>query len=155
MIDIGKKCDYGAYTVIFKHFAKRKTYFLANLYHSTLDPYTKFQQKVKHCSSLSYTYRAIMNKAALTRYRYTNRSLFSVADPDRDPVLFDPWIRDVQKIRIWIRYEQPGSYFSEPNQFFGLQYLYSLMCIRDPGLKKFESGIRDGKKSDPGSGMFP
>jgi hypothetical protein len=27
------------------------------------------------------------------------------------------------------------------------------MRIRDPGWKKFGSGIRDGKKSDPGSGI--
>jgi hypothetical protein len=28
------------------------------------------------------------------------------------------------------------------------------MWIRDPGLKKFGSGIRDGKKSDLGSGII-
>ncbi len=27
------------------------------------------------------------------------------------------------------------------------------MRIRDPGIEKFGSGIRDGKKSDPGSGI--
>jgi hypothetical protein len=31
---------------------------------------------------------------------------------------------------------------------FGLKYLSSLMRIRDPGWKKFGSGIRDGKNSD-------
>jgi hypothetical protein len=41
---------------------------------------------------------------------------------------------------------------------FGLKYLYSLMRIRDPGWKKFGSGIeqiriREGKNSDPRSGM--
>jgi hypothetical protein len=43
-----------------------------------------------------------------------------------------------------IRDEQPGSYFQElRNQFFGLKYLHYLMRIRDPGWKKFGSGIRD------------
>jgi hypothetical protein len=37
--------------------------------------------------------------------------------------------------------------------FLGLKYLNSLMRIRDPGWKQFGSGIRDGKKSDPGSGI--
>jgi hypothetical protein len=50
-----------------------------------------------------------------------------------------------------IRDEKPGSYFLElRNQFFGLKYLNSLMRIRDPGWRQFRSGIRDGKKSDPG-----
>ncbi len=54
--------------------------------------------------------------------------------------LFDPWIRDPGRIRD----EQPGSYFRERrSQFFGLKYLNIL----------FGSGIRDGKKSDPVSGM--
>jgi hypothetical protein len=45
------------------------------------------------------------------------------------------------KVRIQIRDEQPGSYFMElTNYLFGFQYLNSLMRIRD------------GKKSDPGSG---
>jgi hypothetical protein len=56
-----------------------------------------------------------------------------------------------------IRDEQPGSYFLElRNHFFGflgLKYLNSLMRIRDPGWRKFGSGIRDGKKSDPGFGI--
>jgi hypothetical protein len=41
------------------------------------------------------------------------------------------------------------------NNFFGLKFLNSLMRIRDrdPGWKKFVSGIRDGKNSDPGSGI--
>jgi hypothetical protein len=36
--------------------------------------------------------------------------------------------------------------------FFGLKYLNSLMRIWDPGsgMEKFGSGIRCGKKSDPG-----
>ncbi len=54
--------------------------------------------------------------------------------------------------------EQPGSYFLEfRNHFFcfflGLEYLKSLMRIRDPGWRQFGSGIRDGKKSDLGSGI--
>jgi hypothetical protein len=34
--------------------------------------------------------------------------------------------------------------------FLGLKYLNSLMRIRDPGWRQFGSGVRDGKKSDPG-----
>jgi hypothetical protein len=35
---------------------------------------------------------------------------------------------------IWIRDEQPGSYFRElKKQFFGLKYSNSFMGIRDPG----------------------
>jgi hypothetical protein len=37
--------------------------------------------------------------------------------------------------------------------FWGLKYSNSLMRIRDPGWRQFGSGIRDGKKSDPGSGI--
>jgi hypothetical protein len=37
--------------------------------------------------------------------------------------------------------------------FFGLKYLNSVMRIRDPGWRQFGSGIRDGKKLDPGSGI--
>jgi hypothetical protein len=39
------------------------------------------------------------------------------------------------------------------NHFFGLKYLNSLMRIRDLGWKKFGSWIRDGRNSDPGSGI--
>jgi hypothetical protein len=50
--------------------------------------------------------------------------------------------------------EQPGSYFLELKNYFlffwGLKHLNSLMRIRDPGWRQFGSGIRDGKKSDPG-----
>ncbi len=52
-----------------------------------------------------------------------------------------------------IRNEQP--YFLElGNHFSVLKYLNSLIWIRypDSGWEKFGSGIRDGKKSDPGSG---
>ncbi len=56
-----------------------------------------------------------------------------------------------------IRDEQPGTNFLElRNHFFaflGLKYLNSLMRIRDPGWRQFGSGIRDGKMSDPGSGI--
>jgi hypothetical protein len=53
-----------------------------------------------------------------------------------------------------IRDEQPRSYFLElRNHFFGLKYLNSLVRIRDSGWEQFGSGIRDGKKSDTGSGI--
>jgi hypothetical protein len=68
--------------------------------------------------------------------------------------LVDPGIRVGKKVRIPIRDEQPGSYFREPrNNFFGLKYLNSLMRIRDQGWKNSGSRIRDGKNSDPGSGI--
>ncbi len=45
---------------------------------------------------------------------------------------------------IRIRYEQPGSYFRKLKKlFFGLKYLNPLIRIRDPGLEKVGSGIRD------------
>jgi hypothetical protein len=55
----------------------------------------------------------------------------------------------------------PGSGMNNPDHIFwsletifllflGLKYLNSLMRIRDPGWRQFGSGIRDGKKSDPG-----
>jgi hypothetical protein len=56
-----------------------------------------------------------------------------------------------------IRDEQPGSYFQELRNhfliFWGLKYLNSLMRILDPGTGMETVGIRDGKKSDPGSGI--
>jgi hypothetical protein len=49
-----------------------------------------------------------------------------------------------------IRDEQPGSYFLElRNHFLGIKYLNSLMQIR--GMETIR--IRDGKKSDPGTGI--
>jgi hypothetical protein len=42
---------------------------------------------------------------------------------------------------------------SGETNFFGLKYLNYLMRIRDLGWKKFGSGIKDGKHSDPGSGI--
>ncbi len=91
----------------------------------------------------------------------------SVADPDPGSgigYLFDPWIRDPGSgIRdgrksasgSGIRDEQPGSYFLElTNQFFcffgGLKYLNSLMRIRDPAWRQFESGIEKSRIRDPG-----
>jgi hypothetical protein len=56
-----------------------------------------------------------------------------------------------------IRDEQSGSYFLElRNHFFGffrVKILKFLLRIRDPGWRQFGSGIRDGKKSDPRSGI--
>jgi hypothetical protein len=51
-----------------------------------------------------------------------------------------------------IRDEQPGTYFLElRNHFLGVKILKFFDA--DPGWKKVGSGIRDGKKSDPGSEM--
>jgi hypothetical protein len=47
-----------------------------------------------------------------------------------------------KKSGIRIRDEEPGSYFRElKKRYFGLKYLNSLMWIRDPGWKKFGSGM--------------
>jgi hypothetical protein len=84
----------------------------------------------------------------------------SVADPDPGSgigYLFDPWIRDGRKSESGsgIRDEQPGSYFLELRNhffaFFGVKILK--FFDEDPGWRQFGSGIRDGKKSDPGSGI--
>jgi hypothetical protein len=62
-----------------------------------------------------------------------------------------------KKIRIRIRDEQQGSYFRVlRNHLYGvkkLKYINSFMRIRDPGWKKFGSGmekirIRDGKSQE-------
>jgi hypothetical protein len=56
--------------------------------------------------------------------------------------LFDPWIRDLG----WVKKQDPDPESGSGelrNQLFGLEYLYYLMRIRDPG----------GKNSDPGSVM--
>jgi hypothetical protein len=61
------------------------------------------------------------------------------------------------------QHQDPGSGMNNPDHIFksletifllflGLKYLNSLMRFRDPGWRQFGSGIRDGKKSDPGSG---
>jgi hypothetical protein len=51
-----------------------------------------------------------------------------------------------------IRDEQPGSYFLELRNhfvaFLGVKILK--FFDEDPGWRQFGSGIRDGKKSDPG-----
>jgi hypothetical protein len=53
-----------------------------------------------------------------------------------------------------IRDEQPGSHFLElRNHVFGLKYLNPLMRIRDPGWKKFRSGIRGPGWKEVGSGI--
>ncbi len=74
----------------------------------------------------------------------------------RDWVPFWPLDPGWEKVSIRIRDEQPGSYFLELRNhfllFWGLKFLNSLR-IRDPGWRQFGSGIRDGKKSDPGSGI--
>jgi hypothetical protein len=78
--------------------------------------------------------------------------------------LFDPWIRDPgsgmgrkSASGSEIQDEKLGSYFLElRNHFFGflgLKYLNSFMRIRDPEWRQVGSGIRDGKKSDPRSGI--
>jgi hypothetical protein len=75
----------------------------------------------------------------------------------RDPVLFDPWLRDPGWVksqdpdpgsRILIRDEQPESYFRElRNHFFGVKIL---KFFDDPGSGIEKIRIRDGKNSDPG-----
>jgi hypothetical protein len=56
------------------------------------------------------------------------------------------------------QHPDPGSGMNNPDYkelrnhfllFWGLKYLNSLR-IRDPRWRQFRSGIRDGKKSDPG-----
>jgi hypothetical protein len=62
------------------------------------------------------------------------------------------------------QHSDPGSGMNNPDHifssletifllFWGLKYFNSLMGIRDPGWRQLGSGIRDGKKSDPGSGI--
>jgi hypothetical protein len=49
-------------------------------------------------------------------------------------------IRDGKKVSIWIRDEQPGSYFLElRNHFFGVKILKFFDA--DPGWRQFGSGI--------------
>jgi hypothetical protein len=54
-----------------------------------------------------------------------------------------------------VRDEQPGSYFLElRNHFFGFFGVkIPKFFDADPGWRQLGSGIRDGKKSDPGSGI--
>ena len=86
--------------------------------------------------------------------------LCSVADPDPGSgigCLFDPGIRDGRKSAYGsgIRDEQPRSYFLQlRNHFFAFLGVKILKLFdEDPGWRHFGSGIRDGKKSDPGSGI--
>ncbi len=99
------------------------------------------------------------NKSAVLRIRIRD-----LGSGIRDWVPFWPLdpgsgIRDWRKSASGsgIRDEQPGSYFLELRNhfllFFWLKYLNSLMRIRDPGWRQFGSEIRDGKMSDPGSGI--
>jgi hypothetical protein len=91
----------------------------------------------------------------------SNRALIlesSVADPESGiGCLFDPWIRDGRKSASGsgIRNEQPGSYFLELRNhffaFFGVKILK--FFDEDPGSGIETVRIRDGKKSDPGSGI--
>jgi hypothetical protein len=60
-------------------------------------------------------------------------------------------IRDGKKSRSGMNI--PELIFDNSVSVFGVKnnrYLNSLMRIRDPGWRQFGSGIRDGKKSDPG-----
>jgi hypothetical protein len=84
----------------------------------------------------------------------------SVADPDPGSgigYLFDPWIRDGRKSASGsgIRDEQPGSCFVElRNHFFCfLGFKILKFFDEDPGSGMETVRIRDGKKSDPGSGI--
>jgi hypothetical protein len=84
-----------------------------------------------------------MNGADSEEDKNRKRFATSVVDPDRDPVSLRPLDHGSgmgKKIRIRNRDEQPGSYFRELRNNF-LKYLNSLMRIRDPGWKKFGSGI--------------
>ncbi len=68
-------------------------------------------------------------------------SLGSVADPN---LVSGGFLTPGSGIRI--RDEPPRSYFRELRNNFALKYSNSLMRIRDPGWKKFRSGI----KKNPG-----
>ncbi len=71
------------------------------------------------------------------RYRYRQRCGSGIR------CLFDPWIRNGQKIRIRIRDKLPSHiYEGLKKQFFMLKYFNSLMRIRDlrSGMEKFGSG---------------
>jgi hypothetical protein len=82
----------------------------------------------------------------------------------RDPVPFDPWIRDPgsrmgrkSASRSGIRDEQLGSYFLELRNhfliFLRLKYLTSLMRIRDPERRQVGSGMEKSWIRDRGSGI--
>jgi hypothetical protein len=60
----------------------------------------------------------------------------------------------MEKSRAGIRDENPESFFRELCiSFLSYKYLNSLMRIRIRDLFNPGSGIRDGKKTDPGSGI--
>jgi hypothetical protein len=57
------------------------------------------------------------------------------------------------RIRDGIRDEQPGSYILElRNHFFVVKILKFFDADAGSGIEKFGTGIRQGKKSDPGYG---
>jgi hypothetical protein len=72
--------------------------------------------------------------------------------------LFDTWIRDPG----WVKSQDPdpGSRINYPDHIFkSLETIFWVKILKfsdadpGPGWKKFGSGIRDGKKSDLGSGI--
>jgi hypothetical protein len=62
--------------------------------------------------------------------------------------LFDPWIQDPGWLKVWIRDEQPGSYFRELRNINILKFFDA-----DPGSGIEKMRIRDGKNSERGSGI--
>ncbi len=100
------------------------------------------------------------SKKILLIHRYCKyRSLvkFSVADPDPGLGAFltpGSGIRDGRKSASGsgIQNEQPGSYFKELRNHFFAFFGVKLLKFFDegPGWRQFGSGIRNGKKSDPG-----
>jgi hypothetical protein len=79
----------------------------------------------------------------------------SVADPDQGSGAFlIPGSGMGRKSASGSGMNNPDHIFqSLETIFLRLKYLYFLMWIPDPGWRQFGSGIRDGKKSDPGSGI--
>ncbi len=62
----------------------------------------------------------------------------------RDPVLFDPWIQDGQKVSVRIQDEQPELYFLQLRNFFGCFGVKILIFFdADPGSEKETDRIRD------------
>jgi hypothetical protein len=86
----------------------------------------------------------------------------SVADPDPgsgNGCLFDPWIRDPGWVES--QHPDPESGMNNPDHifksletiffyFFGVKILKFFDGDPGSGWRQFGSGIRDGKKSDPG-----
>jgi hypothetical protein len=55
------------------------------------------------------------------------------------------------------QHPDPGSGMNNPDHILSLEFFFWLFGVKiieffdeDPGRREFESGIRDGKKSDPG-----